>query len=203
MIVKNINGWWNGTVKKPTDDRTMPDIPQHNKCIFCDGQEGNYIGVTKVMRMKLKDNLLVPADDRDLRMIVGFRNAVKAGDRRRLEDKRVAQRIADCYTRYMTMRATASYLEMDLAEVKFITEHDANLRDLYHKHQHDWGRIIVYDDHTNSYTTYPNKYEAAVKIGFQRLSDLNYYLKYRHYPYLIKGRFKVKRRVWFDEDGCM
>ena len=146
---------------------------------------------------------LIPADDPDLRAIVRFRNAVKVGDRRRLEDKRVAQRIADCYTRYMTMRATASYLEMDLAEVKFITEHDANLRDLYHKHQHDWGRIIVYDDHTDSYTTYPNKYEAAVKIGFQRLSDLNYYLKYRHYPYLIKGRFKVKRRVWFDEDGCM
>ena len=146
---------------------------------------------------------LIPVDDPDLRAIVRFRNAVKAGDRRRLEDKRVAQRIADCYTRYMTMRATAGYLEMDLAEVKFITERDADLRNLYHKHQHDWGRIIVYDDRANSYTTYPNKSEAALGMGFQRSSDLNFYLKYRHYPYLIKGRFKAKRRVWFDEDGCM
>lgn len=61
-MAKSINGWSRGTVKKPTDDRTMPDIPQHNKCIFCDGHEGNYIGVTKVMRMKLKDNLLVATD---------------------------------------------------------------------------------------------------------------------------------------------
>ncbi len=62
MIVKNIHGWWNGTVKKPTDDRTMPDIPKHSKCLFCDGQENKYIGVTKAMRMKLKDNLLVATD---------------------------------------------------------------------------------------------------------------------------------------------
>lgn len=59
MIVENINGWWNDTVKKPTDDRTMPDIPQHNKCIFCDGNEGHYTGITEAMHIKLKDNLLV------------------------------------------------------------------------------------------------------------------------------------------------
>lgn len=146
---------------------------------------------------------LVPADDPDLRMIVRFRNAVRIGDRRKIADKRVSRRIADCYTKYMTMQTTADYLEMDLVDVKYITDHNPKLKDLYRKHQHDWGRIIVYDDHTNSYTTYPNKYEAAVSLGFQRSSDLNYYLRYRHYPYLIKGRFKVKRKVWFDEDGCM
>lgn len=59
MIVKNINGWWQGTMKKPTDDRTMPNIPQHGKCIFCDGHEGHYIGITETMHVKLKDNLLV------------------------------------------------------------------------------------------------------------------------------------------------
>lgn len=65
MIVKNINGWWNGTAKKPTDDRTMPDIPQHNKCIFCDGNEGHYTGITETMHIKLKDNLLVAIGGRD------------------------------------------------------------------------------------------------------------------------------------------
>lgn len=59
MIVKNINGWWNGTVKKPTDDRTMPDIPEHSKCLLCDGHEGHYIGITETMHVKLKGDLLV------------------------------------------------------------------------------------------------------------------------------------------------
>ena len=61
-MAKSINGWSQGTMKKPTDDRTMPDVPEHSKCLFCDGHEGHYIGVTKVMRMKLKDNLLVATD---------------------------------------------------------------------------------------------------------------------------------------------
>lgn len=34
-MAKSINGWWQGTAKKPTDDRTMPNIPQQGKCIFC------------------------------------------------------------------------------------------------------------------------------------------------------------------------
>ena len=50
-----------GTMKKPTDDRTMPDVPRHfvRKCLFCDGKEYCYAGVTKTMNMKFKDNLLV------------------------------------------------------------------------------------------------------------------------------------------------
>ena len=60
MKAKDIKSWH---IVSQKHDRTMPDIPQHNKCIFCDGQEGNYIGVTKVMRMKLKDNLLVATDE--------------------------------------------------------------------------------------------------------------------------------------------
>ena len=48
-----------GRQKKPTDDRTMPNIPQQGKCIFCDGHEGHYTGITETMHIKLKDNLLV------------------------------------------------------------------------------------------------------------------------------------------------
>lgn len=60
-MAKRINSWWQGTMKKPTDDRTMPDVPQHfvRKCLFCDGREGHYIGITETMHVKLKGNLLV------------------------------------------------------------------------------------------------------------------------------------------------
>lgn len=60
-MAKSINGWSQGTMKKPTDDRTMPDVPRHfvRKCLFCDGKEYCYAGVTKTMNMKFKDNLLV------------------------------------------------------------------------------------------------------------------------------------------------
>ena len=51
MIVKNIHSWSRGTVKKPTDDRTMPDIPEHSKCLLCDGHEGHYIGITETMHV--------------------------------------------------------------------------------------------------------------------------------------------------------
>lgn len=40
----------------------MPNIPQRGKCIFCDGHEGHYTGITETMRIKLKDNLLVAVD---------------------------------------------------------------------------------------------------------------------------------------------
>lgn len=60
-MAKSINGWSQGTMKKPTDDRTMPDVPRHfvRKCPFCDGHEGHYTGITETMHIKLKDNLLV------------------------------------------------------------------------------------------------------------------------------------------------
>lgn len=146
---------------------------------------------------------VIPADDPDLRTVVRFRNGVKAGDCRKRENKYLAKRIADCFNKYMTMETTASYLEMDLVDVKFMAEHDANLRNLYRKRQHDWERIVVYDKRTNDYKTYPDEYAAAAGIGLKRPSGLEYYIKRRHYPYLINKRYKAKRKVWFDEDNGM
>lgn len=143
---------------------------------------------------------VVPSEDPDLRTVVRFRNSIEAGDRRKREGKYLAKRIADCFNKYMTMQATAGYLEMDLVDVKFIAEHDASLRTLYNKRQHDWERIVVYDKLTNDYKTYTDTYAAAVGMGIKRPSYLDYYLKQRHYPRLINKRYKAKRKVWFDED---
>ena len=145
----------------------------------------------------------IPADDPDMRIRNRFLEKIKACDGSRKKDRPIIAKIADCYGRYMTMRDTAAHLEMDLSDVKNLTNTNPYLKNMYHKHQHDWGCVVVYDTCTKKYKTYITKVAAAKKIGFQRSAELNYYLKYRHYPHLINGRYKVKRKVWFDEDNGM
>lgn len=56
MKAKGIKSWYIASQKH---DRTMLDIPEHSKCLFCDGHEGHYIGITETMHVKLKGDLLI------------------------------------------------------------------------------------------------------------------------------------------------
>ncbi|WP_270631659.1 hypothetical protein [Limosilactobacillus mucosae] len=145
----------------------------------------------------------IPVDDPDMRVRNQFLAQIKIGDQRKKQNYTVMHRVLDCYNRYMTTSEAAKYLNMDFSDVKYITDTNPRLRETYAKKQHDFKQIVVYDRINCSYQVYRDQYQASIKLGFQRSSDLTYYIKQRHYPYFIKGRYKAKRKVWFDEDNGM
>lgn len=145
----------------------------------------------------------IPADDPDMRIRNRFLAQVKAGDQAKKSNRIATQRILDCYNRYLTMSETAKYLGMDCSDVKYITDVNPRLREAYLKKQHDFKQVMVYDRVNGSYQVYRDQYQAAIELGFDRATGLAYYVKQRHYPYFIKGRYKAKRKVWFDEDNGM
>lgn len=145
----------------------------------------------------------IPANDPDMRIRNQFLAQIEAGDQAKRSNRIAMQRVLDCYNRYLTMSETAKYLNMDYSDVKHITEINPNLRKAYDKRQHDFQQLVIFDRADNSYRVYHNSYQASIRLGFQRASDLEFYIKQRHYPYFIKKRYKVKRKVWFDEDNGM
>lgn len=150
-MAKSINGWSQGTMKKPTDDRTMPDVPRHfvRKCLFCDGHEGHYTGITETMHIEI-----------------------------------------------------AEYLGMDAKMIGNVIRDTPELKKIIDKSRRDFSQIIIYDRNNGDYTLVRTMYSAARKVGLNTAS-IKFYVNDRHCNYWIHNRYKVKRKVWFDEDNGM
>lgn len=58
------------------------------------------------------------------------------------------------------------------------------------------------DRNNGDYTLVRTMYSAARKVGLNTAS-IKFYVNDRHCKYWIHNRYKIKRKVWFDEDNGM
>lgn len=145
-----------------------------------------------------------PPLDPDVKVVMDFRNAIREADweRRNSVDVWLKADIAYCYRNYYGKQETARYLDIPLSEVRDATDRTPELQRIYEKARHDFRRVVVYDKVDDEYMDARDKYEAAKKCHTAS-ANIGFYLSDRHCKYWIGHRYKVKRKVWFDEDNGM
>lgn len=110
--------------------------------------------------------------------------------------------IASCLHRYMGVYEIAEYLDMDARLVGNVIRDTPELKKISAKNRRDFSRVTIFDRKTGKYVTVPSMYTAAHRIGINTAS-IKFYANDRHCKYWINNRYKIKRKVWFDEDNGM
>lgn len=152
-------------------------------------------------KYKLDD--VVPPLDPDFRVIKDFRDVIRENDWKKYHsDRGLAAEIASCLHRYMSIYEIAEYLDMDAKVIGNVIRETPELKKLNNKRHTAFARVVVYDRNTNKYTILQTLYSAAHKVGLN-MANFKFYINDRHCKYWINGRFKAKRKVWFDEDNGM
>ena len=148
------------------------------------------------------DDVASPLDP-DFRIIKDFRDVIRENDWKKYHsDRGLATEIASCLHRYMGIHEIAEYLDMDAKVIGNVIRETPELKKLANKKRTAFTRVIVYDRKTGKYTILQTLYSAAHKVGLNT-ANFKFYINDRHCKYWINGRFKAKRKVWFDEDNGM
>lgn len=150
---------------------------------------------------KLED--VVPPLDPDFRVIKDFRDVIRENDWKKYHsDRGLATEIASCLHRYMGIHEIAEYLDMDAKVIGNVIRETPELKKISAKNRRDFSRVTIFDWQTGKYVTVPSMYVAAHRVGINTAS-IKFYVNDRHCSYWIHNRYKVKRKVWFDEDNGM
>jgi hypothetical protein len=96
----------------------------------------------------------------------------------------------------------AEYLDIDARLVGNVIRDTPELKKISAKNRRDFSRVTIFDRQTSKYVTVPSMYTAARRVGISTAS-IKFYVNDRHCSYWIHNRYKVKRKVWFDEDNGM
>ena len=164
--------------------------------------EHNYPEVFAAYSKLQLDDVASPLDP-DFRIVKDFRDAIREHDWERYHsDRGLAAEIASCLHRYMSVYEIADYLGMDAKMISDVIQETPELKKISNKNRHEFSRTIIYDRDTGKYTVMQTIYSAAHKVGLSTAS-IRFYLNDRHCKYWIHDRYKVKRKVWFDEDNGM
>lgn len=151
--------------------------------------------------VRLED--VVPPLDPDFRIIKDFRDVIRENDRKRYHsDHSLQAEIASCLHRYMGVYEIAEYLDIDARLVGRVIRDTPELKKISAKNRRDFSRVTIFDRQTSKYVTVPSMYTAARRVGINTAS-IKFYVNDRHCNYWINNRYKVKRKVWFDEDNGM
>lgn len=167
-----------------------------------DNLERRYPSVFKSQdKYKLDD--VVPPLDPDFQVIKDFRDVIRENDWKKYHsDRGLATEIASCLHRYMRIYDIADYLDTDVKTISDLIHETPELKKIAAKNRRDFSRVVIYDRKTDKYTNLQTMYSAAHKVGLNTAS-FKFYINDRHCKYWINGRFKAKRKVWFDEDNGM
>lgn len=148
------------------------------------------------------DDVVSPLDP-DFRIIKDFRDVIRENDWKKYHsDHGLQAEIASCLHRYMGVYEIAEYLGMDAKMIGNTIRDTPELKRIIDKSRRDFSQIVVYDCKSGDYTLVRPMYSAARKVGISTAS-IKFYVNDRHCSYWIHNRYKVKRKVWFDEDNGM
>jgi hypothetical protein len=151
--------------------------------------------------VRLED--IVPPLDPDYRIIKDFRDVIRENDWKKYHsDHSLQAEIASCLHRYMGVYEIAEYLDIDARLVGNVIRDTPELKKISAKNRRDFSRVTIFDRQTSKYVTVPSMYTAARRVGISTAS-IKFYVNDRHCSYWIHNRYKVKRKVWFDEDNGM
>lgn len=146
---------------------------------------------------------IVPPLDPDFRVIKDFRDVIRENDWKRYHsDHSLQAEIASCLHRHMGVYEIAEYLDINARLVGSVIRDTPELKKISSKNRRDFSRVVIFDRQTGKYVTVPSMYAAAHKIGIP-LASIKFYVNDRHCKYWINNRYKIKRKVWFDEDNGM
>lgn len=146
---------------------------------------------------------VVPPLDPDFRIIKDFRDVIRENDWKKYHsDHGLQAEIASCLRRYMGVYEIAEYLGIDARLVGNVIRDTPELKKISAKNRRDFSHVTIFDRQTSKYVTVPSMYTAARRVGINAAS-INFYVNDRHCKYWINNRYKVKRKVWFDEDNGM
>lgn len=148
------------------------------------------------------DDVASPLDP-DFRVIKDFRDVIRENDWKKYHsDHGLQAEIASCLHRYMGVYEIAEYLDIDARLVGNVICDTPELKKLSAKNRRDFSRVTIFDRQTGKYVTVPSMYVAARRVGINTAS-IKFYANDRHCKYWINNRYKIKRKVWFDEDNGM
>lgn len=167
-----------------------------------DNLERRYPSVFKSQDKYNLDDVVPPLDP-DFRVIKDFRDVIRENDWKKYHsDRGLATEIASCLHRYMGVHEIAEYLGIDAKMIGNTIRDTPELKRIIDKSRRDFSQIIVYDRKSGDYTLVRTMYSAARKVGIST-ANIKFYVNDRHCKYWIHNRYKVKRKVWFDEDNGM
>lgn len=167
-----------------------------------DNLERRYPSVFKSQDKYSLDDVVPPLDP-DFRIIKDFRDVIRENDWKKYHsDHSLQAEIASCLHRYMGVYEIAEYLDIDARLVGNVIRDTPELKKISAKNRRDFSRVVIFDRQTGKYVTVSTMYWAAHKIGINTAS-IKFYVNDRHCKYWIHDRYKVKRKVWFDEDNGM
>lgn len=167
-----------------------------------DNLERRYPSVFKSQGMYKLDDVVSPRDP-DFRIIKDFRDTIRKHDQKKFHSNhRLQAEIASCLHRRMSVYEIAEYLDMDSKTVSSVIKETPELKKSATKNRRDFSRVVIFDRQTGKYATVSTMYWAAHKVGLSTAS-IKFYINDRHCKYWINDRYKVKRKVWFDEDNGM
>lgn len=167
-----------------------------------DNLERRYPSVFKSQDKYSLDDVVSPLDP-DYRIIKDFRDVIRENDWKRYHsDHSLQAEIASCLHRYMGVYEIAEYLDIDVRLVGRVIRDTPELKKISAKNRCDFSRVTIFDRQTGKYVTVPSMYTAARRVGINTAS-IKFYVNDRHCKYWINNRYKVKRKVWFDEDNGM
>lgn len=164
--------------------------------------EHNYPEVFATYSKLQLDDVVSPLDP-DYRIVKDFRDAIRENDWKKYHsDHGLQAEIASCLRRYMGIYEIAEYLGMDAKMIGNTIRDTPELKRIIDKSRRDFSQIVVYDRKCGDYTLVRTMYSAARKVGISTAS-IKFYVNDRHCSYWIHNRYKIKRKVWFDEDNGM
>lgn len=167
-----------------------------------DNLERRYPSVFKSQDKYNLDDVVPPLDP-DFRVIKDFRDVIRENDWKKYHsDHGLQAEIASCLHRYMGVYEIAEYLGMDAKAISNVIQETPELKKIVNKNQHEFSRVVIYDREADKYSIMQTIYSAAHKVGLNTAS-FKFYINDRHCSYWIHNRYKVKRKVWFDEDNGM
>lgn len=166
-----------------------------------DNLERRYPSVFKSQDKYSLDDVVPPLDP-DFQVIKDFRNAIDVGDWEKFHtDRGMIADLASLLGR-MTISQAAKELAIDRKTVRKLVQSSHDLKQIVTKRRYDFSHMIIYDRKRKKYDTASDMYHAAHKLGIP-LASIKFYANDRHCKYWIKNRYKIKRKVWFDEDNGM
>lgn len=151
--------------------------------------EHNYPEVFATYSKLQLDDVASPLDP-DFRIVKDFRDTIRESDWSKYHSDHGLQ------------AEIAEYLGMDAKMIGNVIRDTPELKKIIDKSRRDFSQIIVYDHNNGDYTLVRTMYSAARKVGLNTAS-IKFYVNDRHRNYWIHNRYKVKRKVWFDEDNGM
>lgn len=164
--------------------------------------EHNYPEVFATYSKLQLDDVASPLDP-DFRIIKDFRDTIRGNDWRKYHsDHGLQAEIASCLHRYMGVYEIAEYLDIDAKIIGKVIRDTPGLKKLSAKNRNEFSRTVIYDRKTGKYSVMQTLYSTAHKVGLNTAS-IKFYVNDRHCKYWINDRYKVKRKVWFDEDNGM